>query len=155
MTVPYFSPQLVFLSIAFLTSINGCFRLPKPETSKQTSSDKDIDVVTFEGCLKEIHSTGPGKEWNDFSLYIFEVTNPLESLTEVGSRINVVVPKDSAPESVFKTRILARKLEVGEMHRVTVTTVLPKGWDAMKEMFDWMALGLTAGVEIADIPGKP
>jgi hypothetical protein len=142
------SLKTIMVMTCVLFVFSGC----KGREISQTIVEPHVSmnsIVTFEGKLKVIYNTLPGKEWVDYMALIYKVTDNLGSPIENGTEINVVITQKSVSNiNAFRTKIPIGDLRIDQQCRVTVSTELPTGWDAIKDQFEWKALGLTAGLEI-------
>ena len=99
------------------------------DTTKGGTWTVEARLVSLQRSQEEGLASGP--EWKNFvGIAEYEIVEPLASGGEKGTVINVIIPRDDVTKEGFTTRKGdVRAFDVGAVHRITVTSKLPEGWD--------------------------
>jgi hypothetical protein len=136
----------------------GC-KKDKDENNQVNNSQKD--VRTFDAKLVEIISPMEdfdGDAWNDF-MYIcrYQITNSPNEDIESGTIYNVIISKTTVTKPSFKCTVINSdvKFEINSLHRLTISTSLPQGWEGIKEDFSDDRIGLLACLKVETVNSIP
>jgi hypothetical protein len=154
--------EVFVLCILIGFMLMGC---PRDKEKSKVDGKSEDTICVFDAKLIELktpHELFKDKGWGDFDegwndfMYVckYQVVKSTYEYIEDGTIYAVIISKtDVVKPSFTKTDIGDNvKFEKDVVHRLTVTAVLPKGWDALKDGFseDWPVFCACVKVEMVN-----